>query len=146
MRVLESVAGEEVWRQRYSLEDGMRLLGDSASDHEIEYQGGMLELPAELRAGAIHQAVSVARGHFRDEPSVSVHRSIIKIIGKERVEVPAGVFEDALRVEKTRHALQESSAHSSRETIWYAKGIGMIKAEEISDGETETNVLMEIRP
>lgn len=152
IRVLESLAGEEKWQQRYSIENGVRLMAQVSEDSSNEFAEGNLVLPVELRAGAIHEMTTRETGRHEEEDYKAFHRYVIRIIGHERVEVPAGVFEDALRVELLRHAIHHGGepddgyAYSASETLWYAKDIGLIKAEVVSEGDTDTTVLMEIKP
>lgn len=151
IRVLESVAGTEKWQQRYSMENGVRLMAQVTDDSSNEFAEGKLVLPEELRTGAIHEMTSRETGRHEEENYMAFHRYVIRIIGHERVQAPAGVFEDALRVELLRHTIHHGGepddrfGYSAKETLWYAKGIGLIKAEVVSEGDTDTTVLMEIK-
>ncbi len=151
LRVMESNEGDAIWLSHFSLENGLRRLRDQSSTSDIEYGDGMLLLPAELRAGAIHRVAYPERGHDEGEAYESLNLEVVRITGHERLEIPAGVFEDALRIEKhARIVVMDDEdggrfSYTSRDTLWYAKGLGMIKSETHSEGETYSNVLMEIK-
>ena len=126
-------------------------MSDISENSKNHFDGGMLELPAELRAGAIHQTSYRELGEDEFGKHEAYARVVIRIVGLETVETPAGVFDAALRVETHTQGMSiEKDAHDSfiyttRETQWFAKGLGMIKAVSRSAGEAQDFVLMEIQ-
>lgn len=151
LRVLEGVEDGDIWRSHYSLADGLRLMREVSDEDHQDFEGGLLELPAELRAGALHQSVTASSGSHDGDAFEAHQRDTFKIIGKDRVAVPAGTFEDVVKIEKSSIVVERGGeagggfSYSRRETLWYAKNIGLIKARTIIDGETETSELIEIK-
>ena len=66
-----------------------------------------------------------------------------RIIGKEKVEVPAGVFEDCVRVETlTRYVAKGLVDRAVPVTHWYHPKVGLVKAEARTSGGVYSSVLV----
>lgn len=151
IRVIKGAEGSEEWESHFSLENGLEHISWNSQDGGYEYENnGMIELPSELRAGAIHEVFGVESGHFGEESFRTFHRSIIRIIGVEPIETPAGKFDQALHVETTNFRFSRSinqgytHSDSSTDTFWYVKGLGKVKTVAHLEGEPFTTQLITI--
>jgi hypothetical protein len=144
--VANAIEDGEKSSYHYILDGDWRLARMISDEHSAEFPQGFLELPGELRAGALREdTVRLSETH-EGETMEGTHRLLVRIVGKERVETPAGVFEDCLKVEKTHHYFyDDGSSYSNRTLVWYHPGLGLVKAEDYSDGEVDTSILIENR-
>jgi hypothetical protein len=74
-------------------------------------------------------------------------KTMIRVIGKETVTVPAGVFEDCVRIEVvTRYIADGLHQRATPVTSWYHKPTGnMVKSEARADSGLYTAALAEIK-
>ncbi len=78
-------------------------------------------------------------GHV--EPGGPLLKSVNKIVGEEKVEVPAGTFK-AVRI----NAVVTFDTCEATTSRWYAPGVGLVKFVGSSDGLPVTRVLKSVTP
>jgi hypothetical protein len=101
-------------------------------------------LPPRLSVGTRHTFKSTMThketSGFKATAKVTV---AVKVEGIENVTVPAGDFQDCLKITIKRDliAVKYNHEESSESTLWFAKGVGIVKREEnnteISNNEVE---------
>ena len=65
---------------------------------------------------------------------MSFHITSGKILGKESVTVPAGTFENCLKVSYIEKSNMGEESMKEYVTAWYAPGIGLVKEESKTKG------------
>jgi hypothetical protein len=121
---------DQTCTQIFRLDGEFRALSVGDPLSSFRFEKGVLQLPAELRAGAVHQ--DTARGTWEQDGKVQdcVVRTRIRVIGKEKVEVPAGVFEDCVRIETlTRYFAKGLVDGAAPVTHWYHPKVGLVKSD-----------------
>ena len=134
--------GERVWSQTCRLAGDLRLILTGDSQFGFQFAKGELQLPAELIAGAVHQ--ETVNGKWRSEGKEvdCVAKTLVRVIGRETVEVPAGAFEDCVRVETvTRRFASALRDPGVQTTLWYHRNTGVVKTEVRTPGGVFTSVL-----
>lgn len=127
VRVLEELRGVSagVYRVEYDLGRGVRAVRLLAPAGDR-----VLSRPDQAPAGTIWRVEGVfAAGVSVSEGSGDAARAV-RFAGKERVEVPAGVFE-AVRVERLR---PDGVAES---VSWHAPGVGLVKRQTLASGAVQ---------
>jgi len=121
------------------IEDG------SAIEESIDtYNPPIMYVPPRVSVGSRHSFKSTLTHKETSGFKVTAKISGEMIVeGMEDVTVPAGSFQDCLRIKITRHLVAPKVKHeeSSETTIWLAKGVGMVKEMgsdvEITEGQVE---------
>lgn len=62
-------------------------------------------------------------------------RAEFRIEGREDVEVPAGLFQDCLKVVRENRFRQGDEWYRVKQVLWYAPGVGLVLEEHHADGE-----------
>jgi hypothetical protein len=60
-------------------------------------------------------------------PGVAGTRGVIRVVGTEEVEVPAGKFSAVCIEQKTTLVVDGKPAYNYSQTLWYAPGVGLVK-------------------
>ena len=132
---IETKEDDRTWTQIYRLDGEFRALSVGEPLSNFRFEKGALRLPAELRAGAVHQDTAHGKWVQDGKELDCVVRTLIRVIGKDKVEVPAGVFEDCVRVETlTRYVAKGLVDRAVPVTHWYHPKVGLVKSEARTSG------------
>jgi hypothetical protein len=128
------------------LEGSLLYVKSSDDDGHTTYDVPQMELPAELIAGMhkVHPfSADAVYGEEDSDQSRMIGENEIKVIGLETVKVPAGLYEDCVRVEFVTRSVNAGYFSKTKSVYWYAKKVGMVKYESESSGRTTTMELVE---
>ncbi|MFK7849597.1 MAG: hypothetical protein AB8D78_01355 [Akkermansiaceae bacterium] len=137
-----TVGDEEDQRSEESfvLKDGLFLKSISYDETSSQYEKPILELPAELVVGAVTRGVASGIEEWKDEDGALLKELfksefLIRVLGKEDIEVPAGKFEGCIKVEVFSEAITGGVFNHNKYLRWYHLGTGMVKTEMLEGGQ-----------
>jgi hypothetical protein len=140
---VERKEDDRAWTQVYRLDGELRALSVGAPLSNFRFEKGALQLPSELRAGAVHQDTAHGKWIQDGKEQECLVRTLIRVIGREKVEVPAGVFEDCVRVETlTRYVAQGLVDRAVPVTQWLHPKVGLVRSEARAGGGVFSWVLV----
>ena len=113
-------------------------------DMEQIFGTPMPVLPAKIAPGLSFSGDynSVMKSEEGDEKDAGTLRS--RVTGLETVEVPAGVFQNCVRIDGEYDYLSGGMIGRVKDTSWYAPGIGMVKSEWKTEFGHGTEVLEKV--
>jgi len=119
--------------------DGWMITYYEDDEGRTEYSEPYQLLPPTFREREGHQSQYNSRWIPKDGsgPMVDIGKVTHHIAGMETVTVPAGTF-DAVRIESTYAVTYDDMLDLSKETLWYAKGVGLVKSEWTNGTDSET--------
>lgn len=121
----------------------------ASEDHwQIVYEVPMIYLPAKLIAGMrktySFSGTSSSQVGKDTEEEQEFGEVDLKVIGLETVTVPAGIFEDCVRIETGWKSVTGSLYATGKDVAWYAKGVGAVKIESRQGGWRRVSELTKI--
>jgi hypothetical protein len=143
---LEVTKGADTSITRHRIDaGGLWMLGIDRKVSGFEFKEGVLQLPAEWVAGAVHRFRN--KGTWTDDKGVRTDCEVLgmmRVVGREKVEVPAGMFEDCVRLE-TLSIYQGEALHGSASPVthWYHPKVGLVKSEAKNARGVYSHVLLE---
>lgn len=134
---------ERTWTETYRMDGDLRALAVGGEDSKFKFKEGTPVLPGDLREGALHQSSVKGKWIQAGKEQDCVLKTIIRVIGRERVEVPAGAFEDCVRIEVlTRYIAEGLHQQATPVTYWLHKNTGVVKSEARSNSGLYSTVLV----
>ena len=122
-------AEDQVSSTRSSFEGGLNVLVSKSGSDQIRYSPAMMSLPGTLVEGRpVVREYGFESGHGAEMFS-GIGEVTALPVGLESVEVPAGSFENCVRVELVVREVSMGALTTRRETNWYKAGIGLVKSE-----------------
>ena len=116
----DNKTSEQVYRKG---KDGIEYLANNSSNSKIKFDPPALVFPYKLIVGESWSTRNQATIRIENNtPKTVMHTHSIHILRKEKVTIPAGIF-DAYVVGYTQHT-PEADFNS---TIWFAPGAGMLR-------------------
>ncbi len=121
---------------------------DYGDESGTNYSEPFLELPETLVSGEVTRGVSKGDSFWKEEDGDLVEethtgRHEIRIIGKEDVEVPAGVFSNCIQIEVVSEMISGGRFENEKYLMWYHPKVGMVKFEYL-EGQDSRMELQEI--
>lgn len=107
---------------------GFVLTRLKSGDHERVYGRGMPLLPGKLAPGIRFGGDYDSEAKGEEGITKDAGTKGARVTGLEKVEVPAGVFENCVRLDGEYDYLAGAQIGRVSETIWYAPGIGIVKS------------------
>jgi hypothetical protein len=131
----------------YRLAEGFFMVKSEDEESVTVWEKPVMDLPAELMEGA--EFISRFKGTttYEDEEmgeELYFGESRIRVIGLETVKVPAGTYEDCVRIEKLWKGVMGDYYSKDTTILWYAKGVGVVKYESFFGSERSVYELKEI--
>jgi len=128
-------------------EAGLVTLAKRSGDFEQIYSKPFLDLPAQLIEG--HTELTSYRSEIsfsgEGDPTPSFGENSFTPIGLETVTVPAGTFENCVRVDVRHDAINGDQMWSMHGTTWYKAGVGIVKMIQNPPGRGQAiSVLVEL--
>lgn len=128
--------------QNHLLLDGNGLHQVSWEDEDgtCTFRTPVLDIPADLREGGVHRSSSTAEHKSTDEDGKPVTERVlneteITVLGTETVEVPAGRFENCVKLDLYQEGLWGSYFHRTHRHQWYHPGTGLVKSVDLTGVE-----------
>lgn len=124
-----------VWTSHYVLDGRLEIISESYKDGEgLKYLNPYLELPEKLEAGVSISDASGGTSVWADGDGELVEESFkgrhkIRVIGREDIEVPAGKFNECVRIEVVDESLSGGRYDAGKYVIWYHHDVGMVRYE-----------------
>jgi hypothetical protein len=106
--------------------EAVRMIGYRDEYSKDTMVPGLIQIPAAFPGVA--SVRSGSRIFAEDGTQVGVEAWDLRFAGFEDVEVPAGTFEECLRVEFRYVRDGGYGAESGRGSDWYARGVGLVKS------------------
>ncbi|MGI9244241.1 MAG: hypothetical protein ACR2RV_25810 [Verrucomicrobiales bacterium] len=127
----------EVLTTRETFDGGLKAIGGSSTgaSSNTRYTKAILGLPETLVQGRAVIADYAFEMDVDGEVFKAIGEVTIRPAGLETVTVPAGTFEDCVRVEVTNRLAFRGNFSVTNETTWFKEGVGMVKAMARSGNE-----------
>lgn len=135
------------YRARYLLHEGLKMTSSRYEEGGTQYTEPHLELPEKLISGDVTTMRIAGTSEHKMEGETHHEEfkgtGVIRVIGKEDIEVPAGRFAGCVRIEVSNELLSGSRFESQKSVMWYHAGTGMVKFEYL-EGQDSMMELHEI--
>jgi hypothetical protein len=119
--------------ESFDPEEGLLVhrLGLGRMGGELVYERPLPILPARLTTGEIHSSQRrFARMRGGSKEDVGAHYVEAELLGVEDLSISGEVFPDCLRIRRHETRMDFSGGQAVYDaTEWYAKGVGMVKAQ-----------------
>ncbi|MEP4079868.1 hypothetical protein [Haloferula sp.] len=140
---------EEVYHSvdHHQLNGPLVYVKGTDEDGHLTYDVPDVELPAELFEGHQETFPFSANSVYEDEEfsgGKMFGETKLTVVGLESIKVPAGEYKNCVRVEALTSTVDVGFFYKDRSTLWYAKGVGMVKYEHTTNGQTTIMELAEI--
>ncbi len=129
---------DQIWhRAIYRVDDAGVMVEELAWEEDGEEYvqaepGYMLKTPlTEGRTWSWESGFVDSRGEVHD----LLLRAEFTVEGREDVEVPAGTFEDCLKVVRDNRYRRQDEWYRVRQVLWYAPGVGLVLEEHFANGQ-----------
>ncbi|MGJ8643918.1 MAG: hypothetical protein ACSHX9_10955 [Luteolibacter sp.] len=118
----------------YVLDGGLKMISSSDGGEDFtKYSNAYLELPEKLVAGDVIQNVYDGTSTWEDEGELVeesfMGKRVIRVIGKEDIEVPAGKFIGCVRIEVVEESLSDGYFDHGKYLMWYHPDVGLVRYE-----------------
>jgi hypothetical protein len=119
--------------ESFDAEEGLLVhrVGLGRYGGELVYERPLPILPARLTTGEIHSSQRrFARMRGGSKEDVGAHYVEAELLGVEDLSISGEVFPDCLRIRRHETRMDFSGGQAVYDaTEWYAKGVGMVKAQ-----------------
>jgi hypothetical protein len=134
---IEGKDDDSTTTNRSRLAGDLRLLDSGPGEFGSHFPEGILELPAELVAGAVHHDLAEGVETREGKQLPGKRKTRIRVAGRETIEVPAGVFADCVRIEHQSRTFCEGRWEPVFAHVrWLHPKVGMVKSEFRFGGST----------
>ena len=122
--------------------EGDYVMHVQENDYEVNFHQGYQRLPAKLIQGESIQTTHSATITKNNSNSKLFFETQLEPVGLESITVPAGQFNNCVKVERTTFEIFDGQLIKRKSTEWYAKGYGSVKIISSFNGKTSTTELI----
>ncbi|MCB1130564.1 MAG: hypothetical protein KDN05_05500 [Verrucomicrobiae bacterium] len=121
-------------------DDGLHQVSWKDEDGSCTFLTPVLDIPADLRSGSVRSSSSRGEHKSTDEDGKPLTEPVlneteITVLGTETVEVPAGTFENCVKIELYQEGVWGSYFHRTRRHQWYHPGTGLVRSVDLTGVE-----------
>ncbi len=106
---------------------GFGRVGMKRAGSETIYTPLLLDLPGKLAPGVVFESDCDAETKAEEGGSKETRTLRGRVIGLETVELPAGVFQNCVRVDCEYDYITDGVIGHASDSVWYAPGVGAVK-------------------
>jgi len=145
-RVVNAMPGEEpqVHEDEYLLGKGYQWISSKDDERVKTFTRFMPILPEKLAPGLRFGGEHRSEVKTEEGTKQEMGDTRLKIVGLETVTVPAGVFENCVRIDGEYDYLAEETIGRVSDSSWFAPGVGLVKTAWNDDFNTGTEELEKI--
>lgn len=135
----------EATESKYELgPKGFKVLAVSGKN-SLTPDEGAIESPAELWPGRGHMVRKKEVWTRNGKSTTHQIEEGSRVIGWEKIKGPEGVELDVLKIEKDSAMVSDGHFYRTKITEWYARKYGLVKSIRVSDWDSSTTNLVEIK-